>query len=115
MLLRVATVQLGNPLSLGGDNLASRIWRSGQPEAISYYAAVGAEALTNVAKHAHASNVLVDVQATDGVGRVSVSAAGVGGADPSCGSGLLGLRDRVDALGGTISLARPLLGDHPPR
>jgi signal transduction histidine kinase len=68
---------------------------------------VGAEALTNVAKHAHASNVLVDVRATDGVGRVSVSDDGVGGADPSCGSGLLGLRDRLDALGGTISLASP--------
>jgi glucose-6-phosphate-specific signal transduction histidine kinase len=50
---------------------------------------------------------VVDVQATDGVVRVSVSAAGVGGADPSCGSGLLGVRDRVDALGGTIPLASP--------
>jgi signal transduction histidine kinase len=62
-----------------------------------------AEALTNVAKHAHASNVLVDVQAIDGGVRVSVS----------CGSGLLGLRDRVDALGGTISLASPSSGTTP--
>lgn len=69
-----------------------------------------AEALTNVAKHAHASNVLVDVQAIDGGVRVSVSDDGVGGADTSCGSGLLGLRDRVDALGGTISLASPSSG-----
>jgi signal transduction histidine kinase len=69
-----------------------------------------AEALTNVAKHAHASNVLVDVQAIGGGVRVSVSDDGVGGADPSCGSGLLGLRDRVDALGGTISLASPSSG-----
>jgi signal transduction histidine kinase len=69
-----------------------------------------AEALTNVAKHAHASNVLVDVQAIAGGVRVSVSDDGVGGADPTCGSGLLGLRDRVDALGGTISLAGPSSG-----
>src|SRR5712672_2068500 len=77
-----------------------------------------AEALTNVAKHAHASNVLVDVQPIDAGVRVSVSDDGVGGADPSCGSGLLGLRDRVDALGGTISddiAGQPRLGDHPPR
>jgi signal transduction histidine kinase len=69
-----------------------------------------AEALTNVAKHAHASNMLVEVQAIYGVGPVSVSDDGVGGADPSCGSGLLGLRDRGDALGGTISLASPSSG-----
>ena len=69
-----------------------------------------AEALTNVAKHAHASTVLVDVQPIDAGVRVSVSDDGVGGADPSCGSGLLGLRDRVDALGGTISLASPPRG-----
>ena len=69
-----------------------------------------AEALTNVAKHAHASNVLVDVQPINAGVQVSVSDDGVGGADPSCGSGLLGLRDRVDALGGTISLASPASG-----
>ena len=69
-----------------------------------------AEALTNVAKHAHASNVLVDVQPIDAGVRVSVSDDGVGGADPSCGSGLLGLRDRVDALGGAMSLASPSSG-----
>jgi signal transduction histidine kinase len=67
-----------------------------------YY--VVAEALTNVAKHAQASQTVVEVQEADGVIRVSVSDDGVGGADFSRGSGLLGLRDRVDALGGTMSL-----------
>jgi signal transduction histidine kinase len=69
-----------------------------------------AEALTNVAKHAHASEVLVDVEAIDGVVRASVSDDGVGGANPSRGSGLLGLRDRVESLGGTMSLASPSRG-----
>jgi signal transduction histidine kinase len=66
-----------------------------------------AEALTNVAKHGNASLVVVDVEALSGDIRVAVSDDGVGGADPSRGSGLLGLRDRVDALGGTMSLASP--------
>jgi PAS domain S-box-containing protein len=77
-------------------------------EVAIYY--IVAEALTNIAKHARASDVVVDVQAIDGVVRVSVSDDGVGGANPSRGSGLLGLRDRVDALGGTMSLASPSSG-----
>jgi signal transduction histidine kinase len=72
-------------------------------EVAVYY--IVAEALTNVAKHAQASMAVVDVAATDEVVRVSVSDDGVGGADPSRGSGLLGLRDRVDALGGTLMLS----------
>jgi PAS domain S-box-containing protein len=67
-----------------------------------YY--VVAEALTNIAKHAQASHAVVEVGATDGILRVSVSDDGIGGADLSRGSGLLGLRDRVDVLGGTMSL-----------
>jgi signal transduction histidine kinase len=77
-------------------------------EVAVYY--IVAEALTNVAKHAQASDVVVDVQGIDRVVRVSVSDDGVGGADPSRGSGLLGLRDRIDALGGTMSLATPSSG-----
>jgi signal transduction histidine kinase len=72
-------------------------------EVAVYY--IVAEALTNIAKHAQASLAVVDVAETDGVVRVSVSDDGVGGADPSRGSGLLGLRDRVDALGGTLMLS----------
>ena len=74
-------------------------------EVAVYY--VVAEALTNVAKHGKASLVVVDVEARSGDIRVAVSDDGVGGADPSRGSGLLGLRDRVDALGGTMSLTSP--------
>jgi signal transduction histidine kinase len=72
-------------------------------EVAVYY--IVAEALTNIAKHAQASVAVVDVAATDEVVRVSVSDDGIGGADPSRGSGLLGLRDRVDALGGTLMLS----------
>jgi signal transduction histidine kinase len=68
----------------------------------AYY--VVSEALTNVAKHAHASKVAVDVEVVDGVLRVSVRDDGVGGADPARGSGLVGLKDRVDALAGRMSI-----------
>jgi PAS domain S-box-containing protein len=73
-----------------------------------YY--VVAEALTNIAKHAQASHAVVEVDEAAGVIRVSVSDDGVGGADVSRGSGLLGLRDRVDALGGTLTLSSPPSG-----
>jgi signal transduction histidine kinase len=74
-------------------------------EVAAYY--VVGEALTNVAKHAHASLAEVQVTATDEALTVTVADDGVGGADPAHGSGLLGLRDRVEALGGTISLTSP--------
>ena len=82
-------------------------------EVAVYY--IVAEALTNIAKHAQASAAVVNVRAIDGVVRVSVSDDGVGGADPSRGSGLVGLRDRVDTLGGTINAEQPSLGDLPRR
>ena len=69
-----------------------------------------AEALTNVAKHAQASHAVVEVVEAEGVIRVSVSDDGVGGADLTEGSGLLGLRDRVDALGGTMTVTSPATG-----
>jgi signal transduction histidine kinase len=78
------------------------------PEGIEvavYY--VVAEALTNVAKHGRASVVVVEVEdSNDGI-RLSVSDDGVGGADPSRGSGLLGLRDRIDALDATMTVISP--------
>src|ERR671919_644398 len=72
-------------------------------EVAAYY--VVSEALTNAAKHAQASVVQVKVEAEDGVLRVSVRDDGVGGADPDQGSGLVGLKDRAEAIGGRISLA----------
>ena len=75
-------------------------------EVAAYY--VVSEALTNAAKHAHASAVQVAVEARDGVLVLSIRDDGRGGADPARGSGLIGLADRVDALGGTIEVASPV-------
>jgi signal transduction histidine kinase len=75
-------------------------------EVAAYY--VVAEALTNAAKHAHASVAHVDVQTGDGRLHLSVADDGVGGADPARGSGLVGLTDRVQALGGTITVHSPV-------
>jgi signal transduction histidine kinase len=66
---------------------------------------VVSEALTNAAKHAHASTVRVEVDtadAGDGVLRVRVRDDGRGGADFAGGSGLVELKDRVEALGGRL-------------
>ncbi len=74
-------------------------------EVAAYY--VVSEALANAAKHAHASLVRVAVQVRHGDLELSVRDDGSGGADPARGSGLIGLADRVDALGGTIEVASP--------
>ncbi|HET6257640.1 MAG TPA: GAF domain-containing protein [Pseudonocardia sp.] len=71
-----------------------------QVEIAVYY--VVAEALTNVAKHAHANLVEVAVMAGDGSMVVSVRDDGRGGADITGGTGLVGLTDRVEALGGRL-------------
>jgi signal transduction histidine kinase len=71
-------------------------------EVAAYY--VVSEALANAAKHARASNVHVDVRARDHMLSVCVRDDGRGGADPDHGSGLVGLRDRAEAIGGTLSL-----------
>jgi signal transduction histidine kinase len=76
-----------------------------QTEVTVYY--VVSEALTNVAKHAKASAVWVEVAVADGALRVSVTDDGVGGARPEGGTGLVGLRDRVEALGGSLVLQSP--------
>jgi signal transduction histidine kinase len=74
-------------------------------EVAAYY--VVSEALANTAKHAQASVAWVDVRADDGSLHLSVRDDGVGGATPGRGSGLIGLTDRVEALGGTITLDSP--------
>jgi PAS domain S-box-containing protein len=74
-------------------------------EAAAYY--LIAEALTNVAKYAHASTVRIRVAARDGSVSVEVSDDGVGGADAAAGSGLRGLADRVEALGGSLEVVSP--------
>jgi signal transduction histidine kinase len=63
---------------------------------------VCAEALANVAKHAAAAHVAVAVTASEDRVKVEIADDGVGGADPAHGSGLRGLADRVETLGGTL-------------
>jgi signal transduction histidine kinase len=74
-------------------------------EVAAYY--VISEALTNVTKHAHASVVRVAVEERDDSLRLSIRDDGVGGVDPAHGSGLIGVRDRVEALGGSIEVSSP--------
>ena len=71
-------------------------------EVAAYY--VVSETLTNAAKHSRASRVRVEVELRDRALCIAVADDGVGGADATRGSGLLGLRDRVEANGGTISI-----------
>jgi signal transduction histidine kinase len=74
-------------------------------EVAAYY--VVAEALTNVAKHARASVVYVDVDVHDGALQLRIRDDGAGGADPLRGSGLIGIDDRIEALGGTMHIDSP--------
>jgi signal transduction histidine kinase len=71
-------------------------------ELASYY--VVAEALTNAAKHAQASAVTVSARSDDDNLYLCVADDGIGGADACAGSGLIGLQDRVEALGGTLQI-----------
>ncbi|MDT4905745.1 MAG: hypothetical protein QOH52_3761, partial [Pseudonocardiales bacterium] len=75
-------------------------------ELAAYY--VVAEALTNAAKHAQASVVDVGVTAGARLLRIRVRDDGIGGADLAGGSGLVGLKDRVEALGGRLALNSPI-------
>jgi len=74
-------------------------------EVAAYYFV--AETLTNTTKHAEASHIDVTVELRDGRLWVCVRDDGVGGADPACGSGLVGLKDRIEAFGGTMTLDSP--------
>jgi signal transduction histidine kinase len=71
-------------------------------EVAAYYAV--SEMLTNAAKHSQASVVHVEAVTRDGKLYLSVRDDGIGGADPTGGSGLVGLGDRIEALGGVLSL-----------
>jgi signal transduction histidine kinase len=74
-------------------------------EVAAYY--VVAEALANAAKHARPTAIWVAADVVDGRLRLTVRDDGIGGADPTNGTGLTGLTDRVDALGGTITVHSP--------
>jgi PAS domain S-box-containing protein len=75
-------------------------------EAAAYY--VVAEALTNAAKHSNASEVSVRIASANGSAQIDVGDDGIGGASAEGGSGLRGLADRVEALGGHLRLDSPI-------
>jgi PAS domain S-box-containing protein len=72
-------------------------------EITAYY--VVAEALANAAKHAQASEVRVHAEATETALRLKICDDGIGGVDPNKGSGLMGLKDRTEAIGGRLRMA----------
>jgi signal transduction histidine kinase len=74
-------------------------------ETAAYYAV--SEALTNTAKHAHATTADIEVAESDGVLHLRIRDNGRGGADFTDGSGLVGLKDRAEALGGLLHLHSP--------
>jgi signal transduction histidine kinase len=71
-------------------------------ETAAYF--IACEALTNATKHARASRVTVSAQRRNGSLVICVADDGVGGAAPGGGTGLSGLRDRIGAQGGTLSI-----------
>ena len=91
------------PVEVKVDALAERL--SDHVEATAYY--ICSEALTNVAKHAEASCAHVTFEREDGILRFEIADDGRGGADPRDGSGILGLRDRAEASGGTLFVISP--------
>ncbi|MGA8720464.1 MAG: ATP-binding protein, partial [Solirubrobacteraceae bacterium] len=74
-------------------------------EAAAYF--ICSEALANIAKYAHATNVHIKITHTQTELRVEVTDDGIGGANPTAGSGLRGLADRAEALGGHLTIASP--------
>lgn len=93
-----------SPLPVGVD-LRGDEGLSRNVQATLYY--VISEALTNVAKYAHATSVTVALRVEDGRASLEVNDDGIGGADESRGSGIRGLRDRVAAVDGTLSVTSP--------
>jgi signal transduction histidine kinase len=99
MLARRSAVPVTLRVEAGADRFEQPL------EATAYY--VAAEALTNTAKHAHATGVEMSAVRRDGWLELVVSDDGIGGADASDGTGLTGLVDRVEAIGGTIRIDSP--------
>jgi signal transduction histidine kinase len=100
--LRTLARRSAVPVALGGvidERLSEPI------EVAAYY--VVSEALANATKHASASRVDIEATVRDGCLWLSIRDDGVGGADPAGGSGLVGLRDRAEAMGGSIEITSP--------
>jgi signal transduction histidine kinase/limonene-1,2-epoxide hydrolase len=101
-LVRRSAVPVELRIDLGEEPLAEAV------EVAAYY--VTSEALTNTVKHAQASRAELSVGHHEGCLDLVVRDNGIGGADASRGSGLTGLVDRVEALGGTIDIVSPNSG-----
>jgi len=97
----VERMDLPVKLEIPGDRFPPEV------EASAYF--VIAEALTNVMKHSRATSAMVVVSVVDGSLSIEVQDNGIGGADPS-GPGLVGINDRVTALGGRLDVGRPAGG-----
>jgi signal transduction histidine kinase len=105
--LRAGVDALASRMPMPVENAVSVGRLPAAVEATAYF--VVAEALTNVAKHARAGSARVAARLEDGTFRVQVRDDGVGGARPD-GSGLLGLADRLAALGGQLRVESPAGG-----
>jgi signal transduction histidine kinase len=107
--LRPALHALGRRSTIPVEMAVRIVGRLPEPIEVGAYYVVS-EMLTNAAKHAHASVVEVEVEASGGMLRLCVRDDGVGGADPLRGSGLLGLKDRIEALSGRFTMDSPAGG-----
>jgi len=100
-----ALASLAEQASVQVEVVAPTLKLPAEVEAVAYF--LCSEALANIAKHASASRVSISVTTGDGRVRIEVKDDGFGGADPAHGTGLRGLVDRVEALGGTLHLESP--------
>jgi signal transduction histidine kinase len=105
--LRAAVRQLVSRMPVPVENHVSAGRFAATIEATAYF--VIAEALTNIAKHAHAEHAAVAAGVEEGALHVQVRDDGIGGARPD-GSGLLGMADRLAALGGRLRIESPAGG-----
>ena len=103
LLQALETLAARIPVPLEIDAPEDRL--PGHIEATIYY--IVSEALTNVARHADATEATVTIRRDGDIIRCEVTDDGRGGADISRGTGILGLRDRAEAAGGTLTLTSP--------
>ncbi len=101
-LVVAGPVPVGLTIDLDDERLPEAV------EVAAYY--VVCESLANIGKHAHATSATVTVERDNGQVVVEIEDDGVGGADTEAGSGLRGLADRVEALGGRLRVWTPVGG-----
>src|SRR5262249_14562272 len=107
--LEASLRSLARRTGIGVDFQVALDTRPPEPIEIGVYYLVS-EALTNIVRHARADAVTIEISATESLLRVVVADDGVGGAQVGRGSGLEGLVDRVEALGGRLELDSPPAG-----